>query len=216
MIQEWRTIYKNEVIPRYRRAGIPSIAVWRTGQFGDPYEFTLMSRMQNFARFDGEDPSLSGTSGEESVRTQMKLDRCVASVESAALLLQPETSVARTSAVPPLIMVQTVTVSPKNAGAYFALLKEEVRPVIEKAGVDVWLVYRHVFGSDANRITTFRSLKNYGELDAGPLAARVLSPEKASSLAGKNDQLVETSRIVLALYDKELSYGSIFREGASR
>jgi len=201
MLQEWRNVYKNEVIPGYKKAGVSSYGVWRNGPFGDPHEVILMSPIREFAQFDRE----------ERTPTRARLDKCVSRMESVALLWQPDISVAKENAPPPeLIMIQTVTVPAKTAGAYLAFLHDELRPVIVKGGVDAWMVYRHVFGSEASRITSVRSLKNYSELDAGPLAARVLGPEAASILAAKSDQFVESSRIVIARYDKELSYGRVF------
>ena len=108
-----------------------------------------------------------------------------------------------------MLFRSTVTVAPKNVNAYLAFLKEEMRPVIQKAGVDVWLVYRHVFGSEGNQITTIRSMSGYSELDAGPLTSRILGPDEAVRLGAKGDQFLDSSRVVVAQYEKEISYGRI-------
>jgi len=201
MFQEWRKAYKSEVIPGYKTAGGRPCAVWRSGPFGDPHEVILMSPIGKFAQFDGE----------ESTVTSARLDKYVSAMESTALLWEPDISVAKENAAPPeLILLQTVTIPAKTVGGYLAFLRDELKPVIVKGGVDFWMVYRHVFGSEASQITSVRSLKNYAELDAGPLAARVLGPEAASLLSAKSDQFVESSRIVIAHYDRELSYGRIF------
>jgi hypothetical protein len=211
MIQEWRNTYKNEVIPSYKKAGISAFAVWRNRPFGDAYELMLVTPIHKFAQFDGQDPLRNAMKSEERVRVEAKLQKCVSRIESMALLSQADLSVAKEDVTPPqLIMVQTVSVAPRNAGGYLTLLKDEFKPVIEKGGVDLWLVYRHVFGSEANQITTIRSIRNYAELDAGPLAARVLGPQAASILSAKTDLLLESTRIVVAQYDKELSYGRVF------
>jgi hypothetical protein len=210
MIQEWRNTYKNKIIPGYRKAGVSAFAVWRYRPFGDAYELMLMSPIQKFAQFDGEDPLQNSMRAEERVRIESKLDRCVSGIESMALLSLADLSVEKENVAPQLIMVQTVSVAPKNASAYLGLLKDEFKPLIERSGVGIWLVYRHVFGSETSQITTIRSIKNYAELDAGPLAARLLGPQAASILSAKTDLLAESSRIVVAQYDKELSYGRIF------
>jgi hypothetical protein len=211
MIQDWRDTYKNKIIPGYRKAGVSAFAVWRKWPFGDAYELLLMSPIEKFAQFDGEDPLQNAMNAEGRARIESKLDRCVAGIESMALLSLADLSVEKENvASPQLIMVQTVSVAPKNAGAYLGLLKDEFKPLIEKSGVGIWLVYRHVFGSETSHITTIRSIKNYAELDGGTLAARLLGPQAASILAAKTDQLAESSRIVVAQYDKELSYGRIF------
>ena len=50
MIREWRNTYKTQVIPGYKRRGVPSFAVWRTTPFGENYEFLLVSRMANLGQ----------------------------------------------------------------------------------------------------------------------------------------------------------------------
>ena len=207
MIVRWRDLYKTEIIPAYKKAGIPSFAVWRTVPFGNSYEFTLMMPMENFAQFDGETALSRGMTSRQRLRTEADLDKCVIGAENLALLALPDISSGKAGASPPqLMIVQTVTVMPKNVSTYLNFLKEDMKPVVQRAGVELWQVYRHVFGSSTNQITTLRSLQNYAELDMGPLASRVLSPEEANRLALKDNQLVESSRIVIAQYDSELSY----------
>ncbi len=206
MLGRWRDLYRHEIVPAYKKAGIPSFAVWRTIPFGDTYEFTLLTPMRNFAQFDQDQPLIGALKTQARLRVDTELDQCIVGAESMALLGLPDISLSRDSTPPPLLIVQTVTISPKNVSAYLSFLKENMRPVVQKAGVEQWLVYRHVFGSSTNQITTFRSLKNYAELDAGPLVERILDPQRAMTLAAKNSQLVESSRIVIAQYDRELSY----------
>jgi len=207
MIVRWRDVYKTEIIPAYKKAGVQSFAVWRTIPFGNSYEFTLMMPIKNFAQFDGEVSPGRGMMPQGRLRTPAELDKYVIHSESLALLALPEVSSEKAGAPPPqLVIVQTVTVLPKNISTYLNFLKEDMKPVVQKAGVDFWYVYRHVFGSLTNQITSLRSLQNYAELDMGPLAARILSPEEANTLAAKDNQLVESSRLVIAKYDSELSY----------
>jgi len=210
MIDKWRGTYKNEIVPAYKKARLPSFAVWRNSPFGDTYEFTLVTPIEKFAQFDAPSPLTQVMKTADRLRVEAELNRCVTGAFNVALLSQPDISIVKEGAVtPPLIMVQTVTVAPKNVNAYLAFLKGEMRPVIQKAGVDVWLVYRHVFGSDGNQITTIRSMSSYAELDAGPLTARVLGPDEAIRLGAIGNQFLDSIRVVVAQYDKELSYGKI-------
>jgi hypothetical protein len=207
MIARWRELNKSEIIPAYKKAGIRSFAVWRTVPFGNSYEFTLMMPMKSFAELDRETPLRRGMLAQGRRQVEAELDKCVSGAENLALLGLSDISSGKPNAPPPqLMIVQTVTVRPTDLSKYLNFLKEDMKPVVQKAGVELWEVYRHVFGSSTNQITTFRSLKNYAELDSGPLAARILSPEQANMLAAKDNQLVESSRIVIAQYDSELSY----------
>ena len=211
MIDAWRDMYKKDIIPAYRKAGISSLAVWKNGPFGPAYEFTVITPIRSFAEFDNQRPLLSGMGQKERDAIARTLGKCILEMRSTVMLAQADTSVAKSGAAPPpLIMFQTVTVSPRNAAGYIAFLRDEIKPAISAAGVDVWMVYQSVFGSDGNQITTIRSVKNYAELDAGPLAVRIMGSERALSAAAKSDQLIESSRIILLEYDSEISYGRIF------
>ncbi len=210
MIDKWRAIYKNEIIPAYKKARISSFTAWRNYPFGNVYEFTLVTPIEKFAQFDAASPLTKAMKTEHRLRVESELNHCVAGALGVALLSQPDISIVKEGAVaPPLIMVQTVTVAPKNVNAYLAFLKEEMRPVVLRAGVAVWLVYRHVFGSEGNQITTIRSMSSYAELDAGPLTSRILGPDDAIRLGVKANQFMDSSHVVVAQYDKEISYGKI-------
>jgi hypothetical protein len=185
MIQDWRDTYKNRVIPGYRKAGVSAFAVWRKWPFGDAHELLLMSPIEK-AQFDDEDPLQNALKAEERARTNPSwTDALPGSSVWRCCLWRIYPTERECCFAPQLIMVQTVSVAPKNASTYLGLLKDECKPLVEKSGVGIWLVYRHVFGSETSHITTIRSMKNYTELDGGPLVAQILGPQAASILAAK-------------------------------
>ena len=95
---------------------------------------------------------------------------------------------------------------PKNVNAYLSYLKEEIKPVMQKAGVDWWLVYRDIFGAEHTQITTVRSMKNWAEIDAGPITRRLLSPPEYTRVTDKGNALIESSTIAMGHLVKDLSY----------
>ena len=108
--------------------------------------------------------------------------------------------------MPDWIMVTEIQLEPKNANAYLSYLKEEMKPVVQKAGADWWLVYRDIFGSEHTQITTVRSMKNWAEIDAGPITRRFLSPPEYTRVTAKGNALIESSTITMAHLMKDLSY----------
>ncbi len=207
MVQEWRDIEKNEIMPAYKKANIPAYTVWQTALFGDGYEYTLVVPIVKFEQFDGDGPLVRTMKPEDRVRLGSRITRCIVSSHSSALLMQADTSITKSdSARPALIMVTQIQLEPKNVTAYLSYLKEEIKPVMQKAGEDWWLVYRDIFGSQHTGVTTVRSLKNWAEIDAGPITRRFLSPPEYTRVTTRGSALIDSSTIEMARLVKDLSY----------
>ena len=207
MVQEWRDLEKNDIMPAYKKANIPAYAIWQTAMFGDSYEYTLVTPIVKFEQFDGDSPLVKTMKPEDRVRLGNRLTKCIVSSHNSALSMQADTSIMKEgSARPELIMVNHIQLQPKNVNAYLSYLKEDMKPVMQKAGVDWWLVYRDIFGAEHTQITTVRSMKNWAEIDAGPIARRILSPSDYIRVTDKGSALIESTTITMARYVKELSY----------
>ena len=207
MVQEWREIEKNEIMPAYKKANVPAYDVWQTSLFGDAYEYNIVVTVPKFEQFDGDSPFVKTMKPEDRVRLGYRLAKCIVSSHSSALLMQAGTSVIKEgAAMPDLIMVSQIQLQPKNVNAYLSYLKEEIKPVMQKAGVDWWLVYRDIFGAERTQITTVRSMKNWAEIDAGPVTRRLLSPPEYTRVTDKGNALVESSTISMGHLIKDLSY----------
>ena len=207
MVQEWREIQKNEIVPAYKKANIAAYNVWQTSIFGDGYEYTLVASIPKFEQFDGDSPLVKTMKPEDRVRLGNRLTKCIVSSHNSALLMQQDTSIRKDGgAMPDLIMVTRIQLQPKNVNAYLSYLKEEIKPVMQKAGTDWWLVYRDIFGAEHTQVTTVRSMKNWAEIDAGPITRRLLSPPEYSRVTDKGNALIESSSIAMARLVKDLSY----------
>lgn len=207
MVQEWREIQKNDIVPAYKKAKVPGYAVWQTSMFGDSYEYILVTPITKFGQFDGDSPLVASLKPEDRVRIGNRMTKCIVSSHSSGLQLQTSISIAKEGApTPDLIMVTQVQLQPRNVNAYLSYLKEDMKPLMQKADMPWWLVYRDVFGAEHTQITTVRSMKNWAEIDAGPLARRLLSPADYSRHTEKANSLIESSTISMARLVKDLSY----------
>ena len=207
MVQEWREIQKNDIVPAYKKAKIPAYTVWQTSMFGDSYEYILVAPITKFEQFDGDGPLVVSMKPEDRVRVGNRMTKCIVSSHSSGLQMQAGISIRKEGApMPDLIMVNQIRLQPKNVNAYLNYLKEDMKPVMQKADQPWWLVYRDTFGAEHTQITTVRSMKNWAEIDAGPLARRMLSPADYSRYTEKANALIESSTISMARLVKELSY----------
>ncbi len=206
MVSEWQEIYKNDIMPAYKKANVPGMGVWATSLFGNANEYALVVPITKFEQFDGDSPLVKSMKPEERVRVGNRLSKCIVSSQSEALLSVADTTIYKEGALPSLVMVTRTQLEPKNVTAYLSYLKEEMKPLMVKGGVDNWWVYRDVFGADHTQIVTVRGLKNWAEIDAGPIATRVLGPENAAKLSSRGNSLINSSSITMAHYVKDLSY----------
>ncbi len=207
MVQEWRDLEKNEVMPAYKKAGVAAYAVWQTTMFGDAYEYNIVTPITKFEQFDSDSPIVKSMKPEDRVRVGARITRCLVSAHNTALQTQADISIMKQDAPrPELIMVTQIRLQPKNVSAYLSYLKEEMRPVMQKGNVDWWLVYRDIFGSEGTQITTVRSMKNWAEIDLGPITRRLLSPADYSRLTDKSNSMVESTSISMGRLVKDLSY----------
>jgi hypothetical protein len=207
MVEEWQAIQKNEIVPAYKKAEIPGLSVWATSMFGNSFEYTLVAPIKEFEQFDGEGPLVKAMKPEDRVRVLDRLNKCTVSMHSEAFLSAADISIVKKDAgAPNIIMVNRIQLQPKNINAYLSYLKEEMKPVMAKADVDRWLVYRDIFGAEHTQIVTVRSMKNWAEIDAGPIAKRLLSAPDYAKVTEKGNALTESTSITMARYVKDLSY----------
>ena len=95
---------------------------------------------------------------------------------SSALLMQADTSVIKDgAAMPDLIMVSQIQLQPKNVDATSAIQGRDKARHAEGGGGLVAGVPRYL-RRRTHQITTVRSMKNWAEIDAGPVTRRLLSP----------------------------------------
>ena len=164
MVDKWWSIYKTEIIPAYKKAHAPSFVLLRNGPFGNPYEFTLLTPIMKFAEFDAAGPLGRTMTAEHRLRVEAELNECVTRVFDIALLSQPDISVvkeARSRSV--LGCASNRHFGPERHESVPGVSQRRMRPIIQKSGVEVWMVYKHVFGSEGNQITILRSISSYGD-----------------------------------------------------
>src|SRR3712207_3769934 len=82
MVRDFENLIKNEYNPALAKAGVKWNDVWRTAQFGDAFEFTFVSPIDNFAQFDGPGPLEKALGKEGAGAWYAKASRMVNGVRS--------------------------------------------------------------------------------------------------------------------------------------
>jgi hypothetical protein len=84
-------------------------------------------------------------------------------------------------------------------------LKNDYKPALEKAGVTVFRVSRPVFGVASNQIETLRMMKDFAEIDGGPILNQKLGADAVRALNAKSNGLVVSSRTTIIRVRPDLS-----------
>jgi hypothetical protein len=75
-------------------------------------------------------------------------------------------------------------------------MKNEYKPALEKAGVTQFHVSRPIFGAaNINQIDSIRMLKDFGEIDGGPILNQKLGADVVKALNAKASGLVQSTRV---------------------
>ena len=108
---------------------------------------------------------------------------------------------------PGTLWIQTRTfLNPGKFPEYQAWLKNDYKPALEKAGVTQFRVSRPIFGVPGGEIQTIVMLKNFAEIDGGPILTQKLGADAARALNAKTNGLVRAATTNLIRVRADLSY----------
>jgi len=186
MVQEWESLIKNEILPAYKKAGVPEVSSWDTGNLGAGSEYTIAITLAKFADLDGPTPLAKALAPDVLANLLGRARKCVIESRSVAVRTHPELSIIHQMSGPPnLAMVTTTHVAPGQRAAFQNFIKNDVLPGYKKAEVQQYWLYETVIGGDANEWTSLLLYDKYADLDGGPTLAKALGPEGYEKLLGK-------------------------------
>ena len=94
-----------------------------------------------------------------------------------------------------------------HADQFEAYIKNDYLPVLKKGNVIGYGVSRTIFGGDANEYHTLQYFDSFGEIDKGPVIARVLGgPAQALALTSKATPHVARMERTILRYSQDLSF----------
>lgn len=206
MVPEWESLLKNEVMPAYKKAGIPFLAVWDTANFGAGNEYVAASPIAKLADLDGPSPLSKVLAPEVLGGLLTRARKCLAESRSVAVINHPELSISHEMQEPPVMaIVTTVHVAAGRNGDFANLLKTEVVPAYKKADVQQYWVYETVYGGDAGEWTTLLLYKKYADLEAGPPLIKAMGQEGYEKFLAKTAGIITSAHRSLTHYRADLS-----------
>jgi hypothetical protein len=208
MRQEWIDLQKTEVMPAYKKAGVPSMIVAATALFGDSDEFTIVTPVQKLAEFDGTSPFVKALDQQGAARLTNKLRKLTVSTRRVLLRNRPDLSIAPdASAAPPKFIVIThVNTKPGVTQAYEGLLKNELLPALKTAGAKSYLVSQTVYGGSLTEYHTVVFRNSFADLDKPSELVASIGQAGVEKLLAKSGPMVDHVERYIGALMPDLSY----------
>ena len=196
--------YLKQVPAAYKKAGAQFFIVL-VNAAGDMNEYTSVTPIAKFAEMDGPSPLIKNFGEEGAANLVRGLARCQISQTRYYSLAQDDLAINKGAPTGTLWMFTRTFVNPGKMQDYANWMKNDYKPALEKAGVTQLRVSRPIFGAANNQIESIRMLKDFAEIDGGPILNK-LGADTASAINAKAAGLVRTSMTTLVRIRPDLSY----------
>jgi hypothetical protein len=213
MVNDFMDTIKTEVIPMWKKAGIPWASVSQP-VFGPMGEFAIVTPVNQFADF-GNNLIMKTLGPEQGLRLTGKLTRYT---EKGTLLVAtalPELSISHEGAPMPFTVITHCDVAPGRTAEFENWVKNDLLPALRKAEVLNFEVYASTFGAEVNHFVMIMPVKDLAEIDKGSPLMRSLGQEGVQALLAKTAGVVTRVSRYIDRNIPELSYGPEQRAAAT-
>ncbi len=196
--------YMKQIVAGYKKSSVPFFVTYQNVA-GDMTEYTSVMPLMKFAEMDGPSPLIK-TLGEEAFGNLVRgAARCEIS-QNRYFSLPMNDLMINKGAMGTLWMMTRTFLNPGKFPEYEAWLKNDYKPALEKAGVTQLRVSRPIFGLPGGEIQTIRLMKNFAEIDAGPILTQKLGADGARALNAKTNGMVRATTNTIIRVRDDLSY----------
>lgn len=205
-LDDFIELYRDEINPALRRAGVPWRSAWQTGEFGDVYQRLFVEPLASFAELDTGGALARGLDARQLDRVLDRLREYTVSRQTYAVRYRPDLSV-ESDDVSGLSIARltNVQVAPGRGGEFEAFLRNNVES-FRNAGV-VFGVYQRQFGPGPVVWQIVENLRSYSELGRGGIL-RAFGDEEDRAAATLSGIVTSVERVVLE-YDEAMSYRAV-------
>lgn len=207
MINTWRTLERDQVVPALKKAGVRQYTVFET-LVGDQTEFVIVRPLPSFAEFDGPDllEKALGARGAASLNARLRdcIDGSHSRIENSRDEFFLDPGAAGT------LFVSRYRAMPGRAGDYMSFVRNEMMPLARRAQQNGtfagWSVTTSVQGSEPNLITLNMFYSDFAPLDGPPPLAKTLGPEGVAEFLRKGAGLINQVEQSVLKRVADLSY----------
>ncbi len=201
---EWRKFYQAEILPALKKGGVKQHSVWRVVQ-GDLRQYVLITPLESLAQMDEPGAVAKALGQEAATALNKKQSRFFAEWHSYTIAGRPDLSIAPTSTdAPKLGLAAKTIVTPGRVPEWVKGFKENLLPVVQKAGLKGLLTGQIAFGGNPNEFRALLLFDSYADLGRFQAAYSKAAAElKLSPMAPAG--IVAQSEFLVARYVPELS-----------
>jgi hypothetical protein len=192
-----------QVAAANKKAGVSLFVVYQNFA-GNLNEYTSVQGIMKFAEMDGTSPLVKSLGEEGSANLLRNLARCTTS-QTRYFSLPNDGLAINKGSLGTLFIQNRTQVAAGKMQDYENWLKNDYKPALEKAGVTEFRVSRPVFGAASNQIETIRMMKDFAEIDGGPILNQKLGADAVRALNAKSNGLVVSSRTTIIRVRPDLS-----------
>ncbi len=187
MLNEWRDLQKNEVIPALKKAGVTSRNV-AVPVFGNTYEYLSISPLSNYGVLDGPNPFVRALGPEAAARLAAKLRKCINGQRTYISTRQDDLSVLPDT---PALVSVTIRrrIAPGKAEELRNYIKNDLLPVYKKAKAEGKIAGHQVgnrgLGATLGETTATTYYNKFADLEGGNALVKMLGQAGAAKLNAK-------------------------------
>jgi hypothetical protein len=201
---EWLDIQK-QYMEAYKKGGGLWMTVWRNS-IGNPYEFLVITPLDNYSQRDGQSPTQKGMAEGDLARLSARRNQATESVRTTIEKPVAELTYVKEGAAPPkMLRVNHTRVRPGMADQYIALMKELVT-AYKKVGVPAFRVRRIEFGGSRQDFHTGMPMEKWAELDGQSIAIKALGEAGFKTWSEKIYQTISFSEYMIYSFVPDASF----------
>ena len=206
MLDEWTDLVKNEVLPAYKKAGIPSVMAMQTA-LGNGSEFQFVTPLEKMSMLDLP-PVLDRALGKEgAARLMAKLRKCTFfSRNYLATVVGSLSNPAPADKSLPIRVYSRYRVTPGKTAEYETYIKTEVLPHYKKAGMAMSFSRRGLGAPAAGEVVIVTQYENFAALEGGPPLRKIMGEEAYAKLQSKATGLRVLTDTIVRRHRPDLSY----------
>ena len=198
--------YMKQIAAAYKKTSVPFF-ITTQNVAGDMTEYTSVLPLMKFGDMDGPNPLLKVIGEEGLANLGRAAARCEISATRYYSLPMNELMINKGTVATGMLWMMTRTFLNQGKFAeYEAWMKNDWKPAMEKAGVTQLRVSRPIFGVPGGEVQTVRMLKDFAEIDGGPILNQKLGAEAARALNAKTNGMVRATTTTLVRVRADLSY----------
>ena len=205
-LEDFIELYRDEINPALRRAGVPWRSAWQTGEFGDVYRRLFVEPLDDFADLDTGGALARGLDARRLDRVLDRLREYTDSRQTYAVRYRPDLSVESDDVSGfSIARLSNVEVAPGRGPEFEAFLRENLN-AFRAAGV-VFGIYQRQFGPGPVVWQIVENLRSYSELGRGSLL-RAFGDDSGRAASVLSGVVTSVERTVLE-YAESMSYRAV-------